>query len=161
MKTTFLNCRKEDRKEFRNEGRRHLKSRAEDFIFFMENGPDLESTTLNTGSEENQKEAERLYSEHGNFYEYGLSVDYVAPETFERQKEGYFRYQLSYGGPSEEVRFYYSPRARQAYKIVFVYLNWGTGVGFDVTNENWAQWLFDWFNDCETVKHEEEKALSN
>jgi hypothetical protein len=154
MKTTFLNCRKEDRKNFRNEARAHMKSRAEDFKFFMNHGTDRESTNI-----EDEEEADRLYNEHGNFYDYGLSVDYVAPHTFERQREGYFRYQLSYGGPSEEIRFYYSPRAREAYKIEFVYLQWGTGAGFNVTNEDWTKWLFDWFNEVGTIEAEQVKAL--
>lgn len=39
------------------------------------------------------------------FDEYALSFDYVEPDTFDDQDRGYFRYQISYGGPSEEVRF--------------------------------------------------------
>jgi len=68
---------------------------------------------------------------------------------------------LSYGGPSEEVRFYFTPNAKQAYKIEFVYLDWGVGVGFDVTNEDWAKWLFDWFNEVGTVKAEMDKAFND
>ena len=34
----------------------------------------------------------------GSFHEYGLSFDYVHPNTFNDQPEGYFRYQLSWGG---------------------------------------------------------------
>jgi len=160
MKTTFLNCGKSERKEFRKEGRKHLEGRASDFKFFMDNGSDLESTSLNTDTEENLKEAERLYSEHGNFYEYGLAIDYVTPGTF-NNRAGYLRYLLSYGGPSEEIRFYFTPNAREAYKIEFVYLQWGTGVGFNVTGEDWAQWLFDWFNEVGTVQAELTKAFEN
>ena len=38
--------------------------------------------------------------------EYGLSFDYVEPNTFEDQKRGYLRWQLSWGGPSDEFRFF-------------------------------------------------------
>lgn len=37
---------------------------------------------------------------------YGLSFDYVAPNTFENQPRGYWRWQISWGGPSDEFRFY-------------------------------------------------------
>ena len=50
------------------------------------------------------------YQEYETSYEafvsFGLSVDYIEPNTFEDQKNGYIRYQLSYGGPSDELRFY-------------------------------------------------------
>ncbi len=38
--------------------------------------------------------------------EYGLSFDYVEPNTFEDQERGYLRWQLSWGGPSDEFRFF-------------------------------------------------------
>lgn len=42
----------------------------------------------------------------GQLHEYGLSFDYVAPGTFKWAKRGFWRYQISWGGPSEEFRFY-------------------------------------------------------
>ena len=47
----------------------------------------------------------------GNIFEYGLSFDYVTPGTFKSQVGGYFRYQLSWGGPSDEIRFYATPNS--------------------------------------------------
>lgn len=35
---------------------------------------------------------------HGPLREYGLSFDYVTAGTFDDQKEGYWRYQISWGG---------------------------------------------------------------
>ena len=32
-----------------------------------------------------------------------LSFDYVAPHTFNDQPEGYWRWQFSWGGPSDEL----------------------------------------------------------
>ena len=49
----------------------------------------------------------------GNMYEYGLAFDYVAPGTFDNQDEGYFRYQLSWGGPSDEFRIYADKSGRK------------------------------------------------
>lgn len=137
MKTTFLNCRKEDRKAFRERGRKHLQSRAKDFRVFMQDTEGNEETS---------------------FYDYGLAIDYQLPEG---RKAGYLRYQLSWGGPSDEIRFYFTHGARKCHKIEYVFLDWGTGVGFDVTNEDWAQWLFDWFNDSQTVEIEVQKAIEN
>lgn len=124
------------------EGRSHLKSRAEAFKAFMK-AEDLENPGEDLGS----------------FYDYGLSVDYVARETFTDQTEGYLRYQLSYGGPSEEVRFYFSPGAHEPYRIEFVYLNWFSGVGFDVSGQEWAQWLANLFEEVGTVRTEMEKVM--
>ena len=52
---------------------------------------------------------DRHIDDIGTFWEYGLALDYVAPGTFKDQKQGYFRYQISVGGPSEEFRFYANP----------------------------------------------------
>ena len=38
--------------------------------------------------------------------DYALSWDYVEPDTFEDQPNGYYRYQISWGGPSEEIRYH-------------------------------------------------------
>jgi len=62
----------------------------------------------------------------GTFNEYGLSFDYVAPETFTDQDEGYFRYQLSYGGPSTEFRFWVDGDL-EVYKVQYWFLDWFDG----------------------------------
>jgi hypothetical protein len=150
MKTTFINTSKEKRAELRKKGRSRLESRAEDFKFWMIHGTDEDC---------GQEWLEAGGDEHGSFYD-GLAVDYVTPGTF-KNKAGYLRYQLSWGGPSEEIRFYFTPKAREAYKIEFVYLDWGVGVGFDVTNEDWAKWLFDLFNEVGTTEAEMNRAFEN
>jgi hypothetical protein len=62
-----------------------------------------------------------------SFYDYGLSFDYVMPYTFDdEQHEGYFRYQLSYGGPSDEFRFYVGPEYK-VYRIEYVFMDWFDG----------------------------------
>lgn len=79
--------------------------------------------------------------ETGPFYEYGLCFDYVEPDTFEDQTEGYYRFQLSWGGPSDEFRFYSDG------SIEYVYLDWFTGIGWDVTGEDWAEFIRSMFED--------------
>lgn len=76
------------------------------------------------------------------FNEYGLSFDYVEPDTFDDQPEGFFRWQLSWGGPSDEVRFYVTPGRRgvQPYRIEY--------------------WFMDWFDGaCRTAHGRDEEAL--
>ncbi len=66
----------------------------------------------------------------GNIYEYGLAFDYVAPGTFQDQAEAYFRYQLSWGGPSTEFRIFADksgPWEWSVYRIEFWFLDWFDG----------------------------------
>ncbi len=147
MRLTFKNGNAEEVKT----AKKHLANRKADFIFYMNHGLDDEGA-----DEKAKKEWEK--AQLGPFNEYGLCCDYVAPGTFKADYEGYFRYQIAYGGPTEEFRFYYSTGGNKPYRIEFVYLNWGTGIGLDVTGEEWAQWLWDQFYDTETIKTEEEKA---
>ena len=56
-------------------------------------------------------ELERMYyaeddETQDEFSSHALCFDFVAPNTFEDQARGYHRGQLSWGGPSDEVRFY-------------------------------------------------------
>ena len=81
--------------------------------------------------------------ERDEFYDYGLSFDYVAPDTFSDvmfadhstslQKQGFFRYQLSWGGPSDEFRIYTNPDFTP-HCIEYVYQDWFDGAAL-VCNE--------------------------
>jgi len=75
------------------------------------------------------------------FNEYGLSVDVVEAGTFEGQRAPYGRYQLCWGGPTKELRFYFNG------DIEFWFLDWFDGAHRDVTGEAWARWLGDYFED--------------
>lgn len=78
----------------------------------------------------------RIHEEIGEFHEYGLCFDYVEPETFGGQKEGYWRYQLSWGGPSEEIRFYASSPEAPAHRITFVFMDWFDGYERKLTGKD-------------------------
>lgn len=71
----------------------------------------------------------------GRFNEYGLSFDYVAPNTFKEQEQGYFRYQLSWGGPSDEFRFYVNPDL-SAYHVEYVFMDWFDGATRELSGDN-------------------------
>lgn len=62
----------------------------------------------------------------GTLAEFGLCFDYVAPGTFDDQREGYFRYQLSWGGPSDEFRFFVNPDL-SCHRVEFWFLDWFDG----------------------------------
>ena len=63
-----------------------------------------------------------------------LGIDYVAAGTFDNQKFGYWRVQLSYGGPTEEYRIT-RDESRAVRFVEFWYLNWFDGASVDV-NDN-------------------------
>ena len=56
----------------------------------------------------------------------GLCFDYVDPNTFTDQKEGYWRWQLSWGGPGDEFRIYINPD-KSVHRIEYWYLDWFDG----------------------------------
>jgi len=67
------------------------------------------------------------YTEDGeSLDEYGLGFDYVPKGTFKNQRAGFFRYQLSFGGPSDGFRFYCDAE-RNVYKVEYVFLDWFDG----------------------------------
>ena len=105
--------------------------------------------------------------ELGRFEEHGLSFDYVAPGTFNGQKRGYWRYQISWGGPSDEFRFYAEPLYRgrnfepSLVRIEYWFMDWFDGhgrklVGKDevLLTEIWN----DWFLELGAVESEWKKA---
>lgn len=106
-----------------------------------------------------QNDPEAYDEELGSFPEYGLSFDYVAPYTFERQRRGYFRYQLSWGGPSDEFRFYTDENLNPI-RIEYWFLDWFDGAkiilhgkDFDLLDE-----IFQDFKECGTVQYVKEQA---
>ena len=56
----------------------------------------------------------------------GLCFDYVDPNTFTNQKEGYWRWQLSWGGPGDEFRIYVNPD-KSVHRIEYWYMDWYDG----------------------------------
>ena len=103
--------------------------------------------------------------ELGNIYEYGLCFDYVAPGTFNDQNEGYFRYQLSTGGPGDEFRFYADQRGRWAwsvYRIEYWFLDWFDGASITLSGDE-RELIGDIFQslfvDTGTADHQRQQAL--
>lgn len=111
----------------------------------------------------NSKDCEASDEELGTFNEYGLGFDYVAPGTFGDQRRGYFRYQLSWGGPSDEFRFYCT-EGFQIDRIEYWFLDWGDGAkrtlrqgkDFDLMSE-----IFQDFKEVGTVEYQYKQATED
>lgn len=62
----------------------------------------------------------------GTLADYGQKVDYVAPGTVDDQREGYFRYQPSRGGSSDEFRFFVN-LDHSCHRVEYWFLDWSDG----------------------------------
>ena len=100
-------------------------------------------------------------AEIGNFNEYGLCFDYVGKYSvgIGYPNPGYFRYQISWGGPSEEFRFMtMNPDALDP-EIDFWLLDWFDGAKVTLTGEYREVMLEIWefFKEIGSTQHEYEK----
>jgi hypothetical protein len=89
---------------------KNLQDREEDFERFMQD-PDCDE-----------------------FNSYGLDFSLV-----EGDPKNYYRFQLSWGGPSDEIRFY------EDGTIEYWYMDWFDGAMITITKKEFAQWLFEFF----------------
>lgn len=122
----------------------HLESRFVDLL------------TLWTAYQSGKEDVEDL----GNIFEYGLSFDYVPAGTFHDQKTGYFRYQISWGGPSDEFRFF-CDKTFTPYRIEYWFLDWFDGAKKILSGEKLEllKELFNWFKESGTVEKVYHDAL--
>ena len=88
-----------------------------------------------------------------------FTFDYVAPGTFDGQRRGYFRYQLSWGGPSDEFRFFCDEN-RKPVRIEYWFLDWFDGAKKVLTGKDSAllAGIFDDFDDCGAVEERMREA---
>ena len=62
-----------------------------------------------------------------------LDFSYVEPNTFKKQSEGYWRWQLSWGGPSDEFRYYHHDGDKKKIKSMeYSYMDWFDGAAVPV-----------------------------
>jgi len=108
-----------------------------------------------------QHNPEASSEELGRWGEYGLSFDYVASGTFARQHMGYWRFQISYGGPSEEFRFYADHPRAQAHRITFAFLDWWDGYERKLSGKDEALMAEIWqdWQDTGSVQWEYDQAM--
>lgn len=95
----------------------------------------------------------------GTFPEHGLAFDYVPAGTFKNQCMGFFRWQISTGGPGDEFRFYTDP-AGVLYRISYVFLDWWDGATLELGGEDFdlLSEIFGWFREIGAVEAELRKA---
>ena len=77
------------------------------------------------------------------WHEFGLSFDYVEPFTFDDQRDGYWRFQISFGGPSEELRAWFDSDD-QLRALEFWFLDWGEGAMVDVIDCATMRQAIEW-----------------
>ena len=119
-----------------------LASRLEDLELFEEyNWQDLDELEADFVHPTDASRFENI----GSFNDYGLCFDYVEPGTWENQAAGYYRYQLSWGGPSDEFQFYGDGR------IEYRFMDWGDGARLDVTDNDTIKSLARYFQECEMM----------
>ena len=91
-----------------------------------------------------------------DFYDYinnyGLAFDYVEKGTFTDQERGYFRYQLSWGGPSDEFRIYVD-YDKQITHLDYWFLDWGDGASVRIPEDSIAYEVCEQFTELSTEIH--------
>ena len=96
--------------------------------------------------------------------EHGLSFDYCYAS---RGNPGYFRYQISWGGPSDEFRIYADRRGEyrwNIWKIEYWFMDWFDGAKKVLHGEDlkfMENLLTSFFAECGSFDHEYEKAMKN
>ena len=64
----------------------------------------------------------------------GLGFDYVEPHTFTDQLEGYWRWQFSWGGPSDELRAYVNEN-KEIHRLEYWFMDWMDGAKLELTHK--------------------------
>lgn len=88
--------------------------------------------------------------------EYGLAFDYVAPNTFPCQPEAYWRYQFSWGGPSDELRLYGNDGT--LYRAEYWFLDWSDGASVTCTEDPAVNAVWEFFSEIGTLDSAREQA---
>jgi hypothetical protein len=70
--------------------------------------------------------------EEGGLFDIGLDFSFVPSFTFDEQEEHYFRWQLSWGGPSDEFRIY-TDNENNINRIEYWYMDWFDGASVECT----------------------------
>lgn len=111
----------------------------------LDNSMNLEySDNCLEGYEEAAEIWNHIYA-HGSWYDYGLDFSFVDAGTFDDQTRGYYRYQISWGGPSTELRIYNDDT------IEWVHLDWFSGHGLNVSNDEVMKQLVNLFKELQSI----------
>ena len=100
------------------------------------------------------------HPELGSIYDYGLAFDYVDRDD----QAAYWRYQLSWGGPSDEIRFFAGrPNASEPYRVEYWFLDWFDGYGRKLVGRDLelAEALWRWFAEVGSTENAQREALED
>ena len=126
-----------------------------------ENCPDKDAVCPTCEGEGNLSEDT---PEYGSLFDYGLSFDYCYPD---KGNPGYFRYQLSWGGPSDEFRIYADRRSEYnwvIWKISYVFMDWFDFAEIVLSGEDekfMENLLTGFFMECGSFDSEYDRAMEN
>ena len=97
--------------------------------------------------------------DENSLWEYGLGFDYVPGGTEYNEGNGYFRWQLSWGGPSDEFRFY-ADADLSCHFVEYAFLDWYDGATRELLGDDKTLLLeiYSLFNDMGSLQAEIEKA---
>ena len=105
--------------------------------------------------DEDKRKPNEDYESYEDFFDYvnqsGLCFDFVSVDTFEDQDRGYWRFQMSWGGPSDEFRIYTDDQNEIEY-IEYWYMDWFDGASVDVPYDSKSYEVCSMFLDCEEQK---------
>ena len=116
-----------------------MEKRCIELVFekFKERATDIEGIYRYYDLDESKRSAHVLHDQLSGDWagealdNYGLSFDYVAPHTFTDQTEGYYRWQLSWGGPSDEFRIYVDEMTRPD-RVEYWFIDWFDGAKVEI-----------------------------
>ena len=104
--------------------------------------------------DKDKREHKDQYEGYEDFFDYvnqsGLSFDFVSVDTFEDQDRGYWRFQMSWGGPSDEFRIYTDHENNIDY-IEYWYLDWFDGASIRI-NDDVIYHICQMFLECSDTK---------
>lgn len=92
---------------------------------------------------------------HQAFSEYGLSWTYNQPED---GSNGFYCFLMSWGGPSDELRFYADTQG-QCHVIEYWYMDWFDGASVTVTNDETAKAVANFFAECGSFESAYKEAM--
>ena len=105
---------------------------------------------FNDGYKDLEKKPDEAYEGYEDFFDYvnqsGLCFDFVSVDTFEDQDRGYWRFQMSWGGPSDEFRIYTDDENEIEY-IEYWYMDWFDGASIRV-NDDVIYHICEMFLEC-------------
>ncbi len=104
----------------------------------------LEDLRLLAGKDQNEY---HIWEEdEAELCDYGLCFEYVPADRHCKRLEGYYRWLISYGGPSDEFRFFVDAGGSM-HKVEYWYMDWfdGAKVILSGSDLEFMRDLWEWF----------------